>query len=579
MSMNDNGQGWDKLSPVRHVAQVMQKLEAGVYPTEETKCFCGIEPSRDSILAERDRYTMPHRMVLCENCLLVRANPRMTREAYREFYNNEYRKIYDGFSDGPQSEDPDFLFEKAHKKGRDLKEFLLQFEIDPKIVVDIGSDKGGMMMSFKDGGATVYGVEICAEGRTYTEAKGLTIFSSIEELIERGIKADLVVMQDVIEHLVDLTEVEKIQHILAPNGKLFIFTPGLLATNPAMLFQNAHTYQFIAATLEAIMERMGYAEEFLDDHIISIWKYIGPPQFEPEWPIAWRAAIFEHLLQSDKRSLPPVRARCKFSEKSMLKNIDGNLTLQIPMMGDLIGKYSGPCVIVAGGPSVDGQIEKIKELVADGAALIVIERMYPWCYKHGLKPTFVTQLDASEGVTDGFTHINPDTIHLIAATTHPSVFEILKGYKQYIWCGVGGTHPDAQDFLHKNGYTRNVIVNTGGSVALASLSLGEVLGYRDFHLFGFDCMVPSHDKTYAAHVAGESVDRSYVEVEVGGETVLTCSSFLAFAQQFFTMTATAWRWGLIDRVQIYGESLITKMFDGGNDNFFNPKQTELSVGA
>ena len=514
----------------------------------------------------------------------MRANPRMTKEAYAEFYNNEYRKIYDGFPYQEKSEDKDFLFQLAVDKGVELKKFLAKWDvINPKIVVDIGSDKGGTLMPFKDDGAEVYGIEICEDGRAYAEQKGIRCFKTIEEAVEAGIKADLVIMQDIIEHLMDLREMEKVKEILAPKGYLYIYTPGLLAIDPNQAFQNAHTYQFIGATLDYVMEKLGYAEYFLDDHILSLWRHIGPPQFAEERPLIWRKAIFEHLLQQDYRSLPPVRTTCKFSEKDMLCNLDANLKHRIPTIGELTNKYSGPCIIVGGGPSVDGQIDKIKELVDKGHSLIVIERMYPWCYEHGLKPTFVVQLDASEGVEEGFTHIDPDAIHLIGATTNPVVFEVLKGYKQYIFSGVGGAHPDAQPSWEKHGYKKVIIVNTGGSVSLTAMSIAQVLGFRNFHLFGFDLMVPSHDKTYAADIAGESVDRNYVEVEVGEERekVLTCSSFLAFAQQFFGMTETARRWGMIDSVDIYGESLLTKMFDSCDDNFMNSKSvpTELSIGV
>lgn len=561
---NRNGGGWDKNSPLRYISQVIRKLEDGTYPTEATKCFCGIEPGNDSVLAERDRYLIPHRMVMCENCLLMRANPRMTKKAYAEFYNNEYRKIYDGFPYQEKSEDNDFLFQLAVEKGKELKKFLATWDvINPSVVVDIGSDKGGTLIPFKEDGATVWGVEISDSGRDVAWEKGITSFRMIEELISKGVKAELVIMQDMIEHLTDLHEIEKIKEILAPKGKLYIYSPGLLATNPDRLFQNAHTYQFIGATLDCLMEKFGYAEYFLDDHIISLWRYIGPPQFPEQRPLEWRTAIFEHLLQKECRTLPTVRTQCKFSEKDMLKNLETNLANKIPTIGELVGKYSGPCVIIGGGPSVDMQIEKVKELVGKGYPLMVIERMYPWCYRHGLKPSFVVQLDASEGVEEGFTHIDSDAIHFIGATTNPIIFEVLKGYKQYIFSGVGGAHPDAQATWEKYGYSKVIVVNTGGSVSLTALSIAQVIGFRNFHLFGFDFMIPSREKTYAANIAGKSEDRRYIEVEVGEEheKVLTCSSFLAFAQQFFGMTETARRWGMIDSVDIYGESILNKMWD------------------
>ena len=560
---NDKGGVWDKNTPLRYVTQVMRKLDDGTYPTEATKCFCGIEPANDSVLTERDRYTIPHRMVMCEHCLLMRANPRMTKEAYEQFYNNEYRKIYDGFPYQEKSEDDDFLFGIAYERAKSLKDFLRQCECDPKIIVDIGSDKSATLMPFKEGGAEVYGIEICAEGRASAATKGIQSFATIEEAAVRGIKADLIIMQDMIEHLTDLREMEKLPTILAPKGYIFIYTPGLLAIDPQQAFQNAHTFQFIAASLEYVMNQMGYIAEFLDDRVVSLWRYDTNLIASP-LPIEWRKFIVEHIEKPERRALPPVRTRCKFTEKEMMTNIEANLKLKLPDIFSLKNKYSGPVVVVGGGPSVDGQIDKIRELIKAGAKLVVIERMYPWCSEHGLKPDFVVALDASDDVTDGFTHIQPGVKHLIVATIKPSIFECLKDQEVYVWSGVGGSFIDAQEHWSKNGYNHVMIVNTGSTVVLASITLSLIFGFRNVHLFGLDCMVPNTTDTYAKGIAGTSVDRTYMEVEVGEnrEVVLTCAAFLAFAQQFFGIIETARKQGMIDSIDIYGESLINKMWDG-----------------
>jgi len=62
-------------------------------------------------------------------------------------------------------------------------------------------------------------------------------------------------------------------------------------------------------------------------------------------------------------------------------------------------------------------------------------------------------------------------------------------------------------------------------------------------------------------IAGESVERTYFTVEIGeeGDEAQTCTSFLAFAQQFFKMMELARRWGMIDTIDVYGESLVSKM--------------------
>jgi len=583
---NGNGAGvWDKTTPLRAVAQVIRKLKDGTYPTVPTTCFCGSEPN-DTVLVERDRYMIPHRMVMCEQCLLIRANPRMTEEAYKEFYNNEYRAIYDGFDWGEKSEDDDHLFEVQAGQGIRLKEFFANLdEIVPKSIVDIGCDKGGFLKAFQVGGATVYGVEWCERSRKYCEAKGVPTFRSIDEFIEQGIKVDMVIMSDFVEHLTDLNEIYKLKKVLNPGGYIFIYTPGVLAMHPQHLFQNAHTYQFIGATLEAVMSRMGFVQTYLDERVNSLWKdsvvdegyYMTTHLW---WPTKWRVFIMEHLLQTEKRSLPPVRTHCKFGEAEMLDNLKTNLALHWPNFSDIKKTRSGGVVIVGAGPTVDGQLDKIKELVAEGNALIVIERMYPWCFAVGLKPDYVVALDGSENVGDGFTHIQPDTVHLICGTIHPKILLLLDKYKKYIWSGSSGHHPDASKLWRENGYETLVVVSTGGTVVLGSMFLSLILGFRNIHLFGFDLMVSPSGPEYARGVAGESVKRNYIEVCIDGEDVTTCTPYLAFAQQFFDMCETARQWGMMESIDVYGESLVNKMWQAADHEDFNggkymgPKVTE-----
>lgn len=558
-SGNANGQGWSKDSPVRYVSQVIQKLGDGRYPTEPTRCFCGADPAKDTVITEWDRYTIPHRIVMCEACLLMRANPRMTQAAYTEFYNTEYRKIYDGFPYKERSEDDDFLYRLQVNRGVGVKEFVEAFDIHPKSVIDIGCDKGGSLTPFLEQGIPVHGVEVCARGRAYCATKQVPTVPTIQDLIAQGVTADLVIMQDVIEHLMDLREMEQVSKLLSPNGILFLYTPGLLACEPSQTFQNAHTFQFIGATLEYVMEQMGYVAEFLDDRIVSLWRYRGMIDPFPVLPTDWRKYIVDHLQQNEKRAVPPVRTKCKFSEKEMLTNLEANLVHQIPTIESIRDTYSGPIVVVGGGPSVDGQIERIRAEVEAGAKLMVIERMYPWCTTHGFKADFVVSLDASEGIEAGFTHLQDDTIHLMVATNNPKVFPLLNGHKKYIWSGAAGSHPEAVPIWQKNGYTRVTIVNTGGSVTLGSMFLALVLGFRDVHLFGFDCMVPDREHTYATGIAGESVNRSYATFEVEGQSLLSCNSFLSFAQQFFSMVEVAERWGMLNSITVYGESLVNAM--------------------
>ena len=559
---------WDV--PMKMVFQVMDKLYTGEYATEEVPCPCGIQPADDTEITTKDRYGIAHRMVMCEHCLLMRATPRMTPEAYRQFYNNEYRLIYDGFPYGERMLDTEWMFQRGLKSAQIIHDLITEFDIHPKSVLEIGCDKGANLWPWMEAGATAYGIEVCDQGRVFCDTKGIKTFASLDDALAAGIKADLLIASDLIEHLTDLWEVRRWKDLLTPEGRVFVYTPGLLASPPSQVFQNAHTYQFIGMTLDYYMRTMGYVPEAQDDRCIFIGRYFaGDPQRVinlPDPPKAWRKYVIEHLEQTPKRTVPPVWTTCKFTEKQMFANLEANLALKVPSIATIQHTCTGPAMVLAGGPSLDGQVEKIRELQAQGVKTFVIERLYPWATQAGLKADYVVSLDASEGVEEGFTHLQPETTHLVIASGNPVVLPMLKDHTRYIFSGVAGLAPGAAELWAKYGYRQLTVVNTGGSVALASMYLALILGYRNLHIFGFDCMVPDPKHDYSTHVVGESVPRGYFEAEVGSEKVLTCAAFLAFAQQFFEMMDTARRWGMLESIDVYGESLVNKMFESDERN-------------
>jgi len=544
--------------------QFKEKIARGIYPTEAAVCFCGAD--NDTVLVEKDRQGLPHRIVVCEECGLVRANPRMTAGAYHEFYNNEYRQInYPFHVEGSSSheEDEATLLDLQIEKSKELLVTLATFDIPrPKVVVDIGCHLGGSLLPFRDKGADVWGVEISEDAAAKARARGITVVSSIDELIALGVKADFVILQDVIEHLLDLREVEKIGKILLPEGHLYIFTPGFFRTESVgRLWQVAHTFQFCAHTLEYVMGEMGFNEVFLDEEIVSLWTYVGLEQsFKFVKPKEWAEYIKDDIFVKEKRRMPPFRGTCKFTPKTLYENIDLNLAKKVPDLYEISKKYSGSVMIVGGGPSVDGQIEKIKELQEQGSKLMVISRMYPWCKANSLCPDFVVSLDCMEEQEKGFSELQPGVIYLLASVTRPSIFELVAKETRYIW----DTKDDAkvQAMRRKHGYEVATVINGGGSITVGCLSLAMNLGFRNLHVFGLDCMIPKSQQSHASGISGDSVAQHQMIVEIDVEEILTSGPYLEFARQSLDLVSAGHDEGLLDSVEFYGESLITKMWDG-----------------
>ena len=544
--------------------QFKEKVASGLYPMEATKCFCGAD--NDTVLVEKDRYGLPHRIVICEECALVRANPRLTAEAYQQFYNDEYRKINYPFyvvESDSKEDDEAKLFDLQVAKAKALQEELASFDFpEPKVVVDFGCHLGGSLQPFREKGAEVFGIEIHEDSAKKARARGITVVPDIDVLIASGVKADLVILQDVIEHLLDLNEVAKIGQILAPGGHLYVYTPGYFRTEDVnRLWQVAHTYQFCAYTLAYVMGQLGFDEVFLDEDSTSLWTYSGP-EASLKWvkPKEWAEYIKDDIFIKEKRKMPPFRGVCKFTPKTLYENIEANLSKRVPDLYEISRAYSGPVMIVGGGPSVDGEIETIKKLHAQGAKLMVISRMYPWAKQVGLKPDFVASLDCMEEQEKGFADIQPGVIYLLASVTRPSIFDLVAGEKCYVWDTQD--NPKVQAMRRKHGYEVATVINGGGSITIACLSLVMNLGFRDLHIFGLDCMIPSSAQSHASGISGTNVDQHLMPVMIGDETVITSAPYLEFARQTLDMLSAGHDEGLIDSVKIHGESIITKMWDG-----------------
>ena len=547
----------------RHVSlvyqqQVIAKLQNGTYPTEETKCFCGADEG--ILICEVDRYGIPHRLLVCVDCALIRATPRMTPEAYAQFYNNEYRKVnHCQAQDGIDSE---IYTDLAEQKGQRLLTWLDDWAIDlPKVVVDWGCHVGGMLDAFKAKGCETWGVEIDHDAALVAQRKGHVVFRTIDDLIAQGVKADFVIMQDIIEHLCDLNEVQKVSHILAPKGYLYVWTPGFFsALDPTNLFQLAHTYQFCGNTLEYIMCHMGFAEIYMDEDIKSLWQWAGDTPFpKPVKPQEWVEYTTDTIFKRDNRRVPRFRGVCKFTPKLLYSNVQQNLAAKIPDIYELSGKSSGDVIVLGGGPSVDGQVQQIKELQTKGYPLLVIARMYPWCALHEIAPDYVVSLDCSEEQEKSFTHLQPGVKYLLASVTRPSLIQMLAGEQCYIF--------DAKEndkmrmFRAQNGYEVATVINAGGSVTITALSVAMNLGFTDFHVFGLDLMVADRNQTHATGIAGESITFDYAEVEIKGEQILTTPSFLEFAQQTLDLADAGHNDGLLKSIKFYGESLMNRLWD------------------
>lgn len=542
-----------KPAPAYYIGRVKTRLASGEYSVENVSCFCGA--SDGIVVAHRDRYGIPHRMVLCNECSLIYATSRMTEESYRKFYNNEYRQIYDGW-EFKKKIDKEEVFLSGLGRGYRFHNFITHFDITPEVVYDIGCNMGDHLIPFKEAGAEVYGCDWGIENIEFGKTKGINIISGgVDELIKLGKKADFIILNHVIEHFLNIEyELLKIRELLTPDGYLYVGVPGLYSTNLLLLFQNAHTYQFQSESLTYVMNVCGFEEYYMDEHIASIWKLredMLPKNIKPTKKVK---DIYDYFFSKNKR-IPNIKTINKFSHKERKENISKLMAYGFPDISNLIKKHEGQdAIIICGGPSIDNYVNKILELQVAGAIIISIERMYYWCLSHHIIPDYIVILDASDDVNESFTELSNDTIHLISTQCRPDTAELIKDTKTYIF---STPQKGIKQYNYWGNYSRITIINGGGSVSLQSMAIALFLGSSNLHVFGFDCHIT--DKQYADGIMGAGIKGNSFYVNIEEKIFLTTTAYLSFAQQFFSLLDNARKSNMIDKIRIYGDSLINAM--------------------
>lgn len=268
-----------RLSPTQAEAKadVERKIREDIYTFEEANCFCG---SSDRVtIAECDRYGLYVSTVICPSCGIVRTSPRMTQASYQHFYDTEYRKLY-----GDEDTDLEGLYLRKLEQGKAVFDFVSQhLDLSSGVVFDIGCNMGAALYWFQQRGFEVAGVDYGSKGIEYGKKRtGIhdLYVGGIEALERVNQKADLIILQHVMEHFVELeNELKRVYNLINPQGHVFIEVPGIycwirsdFGCDLIGYLQNAHTFSFSLATLTYVMECVGFEQSWGDEYIRSIYR-------------------------------------------------------------------------------------------------------------------------------------------------------------------------------------------------------------------------------------------------------------------------------------------------------------------
>ena len=258
------------------IKKFKDKVKNKEYHFENINCQICTSPEESIILSKFDRYGLPYVSNFCRGCGLIYTSPRLTQNSYIDFYDKQYRIIYDT---GVIENKEDF-FNFQIGRGEKILE-LVKKNYNKKIlsVLEVGCGMGGILYPFKEVNCKVLGVDFGTEYVEYGKSKkNLSLKVGGIDSISENEKFDLIIYSHVFEHILDLNkELSEIKKRLTKSGVVYIEVPGVMNLNYGyksdlnIYFQNSHTFNFSLITLKNIMNKNGFSLVYGNEKVESLF--------------------------------------------------------------------------------------------------------------------------------------------------------------------------------------------------------------------------------------------------------------------------------------------------------------------
>ena len=164
------------------------------------------------------------------------------------------------------------------------------------------------------------------------------------------------------------------------------------------------------------------------------------------------------------------------------------MKLNLPDLSQLTGSEKGSLLIAGGGPSIKDDLKTIRKMHKK-AKILACNKTHDWLMARNIKPDYGCLLDPKEWVADYIKKPHKKAIYLISGQCHAKVFQNLSKAKVALWhAGVDYYGEEWPTKILRAEFSDRYwkVVPGPTTVGLRSLLVGYLLGFRDFHLFGFD---------------------------------------------------------------------------------------------
>lgn len=231
----------------------------------------------------------------CTNCDIRYQYPALSPEEESKFYNAEFESFMtsrSGISGGWQGAESHIAANKTTVDRR--MKYLAPIITVQSDILEVGCSSGFMLFPLKDEGHNCMGIEPSGFFSEYVRSRGIDVYSSLEELLEKkpDKKFDVIQHFFVLEHISDPLSFINTQLLLLKLGGKIVFeipnvADALYTIYDIPLFERfywsiAHPWYFSKASLEYLLNKVGQPYEIMLDQRYDLsnhmtWARDGKP--------------------------------------------------------------------------------------------------------------------------------------------------------------------------------------------------------------------------------------------------------------------------------------------------------------
>lgn len=263
-----------------------------------------------------------------------------------------------------------------------------------------------------------------------------------------------------------------------------------------------------------------------------------------------------------------VHARCVADFPTIREHVKYCCGLGLKYLVPTAKRHDLEAVLVGSGPSVKEEVNSLKTKRKDTKYVFFgIKGGHDFLLENGIEPDFGLAVDPLEKIhKENFLRDAVACKYFIASQCHPSLFDNLlkRGKEVVIW------HLMTDNLMkwaleEGSPIYKHYMIPGGSTSGLRALVLSYAMGFRKFHLYGYDsCLTGKQRKVVGSHGgAGEIYDKKDAEgkdkvvtLHVLGKTYLADPAMASQANEFQEILKTMWRPEDPFKVRGYGKGLI-----------------------